>query len=278
MAWSQETVIKGRFIDHKQQPISSVKIQILPLNNTVYSNKAGDFTLEISAITSSSLTLVISHVDFESLHIPVEMKEGIITIGEWRLSPVVEVIDELAVVDFDQNPSAFLEESSPRYGGQLRSRRTVFLEALSFQFSSAFFSARGLARKQQLLRINGIPMQNFDNGNASWSHWGGLNDITNRSQTVQYGLVPFGDYLGGVLGGVEIFIRPSSFRKGSKFSQAFSNRTYRFRSMFSTHTGRLKNGWALSALTSFRKGDRGYVEGTSYQAFSGFISAEKVWS
>ena len=47
MAWSQETVIKGRFIDHKQQPISSVKIQLLPLNNTVYSNKAGEFTLHL---------------------------------------------------------------------------------------------------------------------------------------------------------------------------------------------------------------------------------------
>ena len=278
MAWSQETIIKGRFVDHNQQPIPSVKIQIEPLNTSVYSNQSVDFTLAISAITSSNLTLMISHADFESLHIPIAMKEGIIPIGEWRLSPVVEVINELPVVDFDQNPSAFLEESSPRYGGQLRSRRTVFLEALSFQFSSAFFSARGLARKQQLLRINGVPMQNFDNGNASWSHWGGLNDITNRSQTVQYGLAPFGDYLGGVLGGVEIFIRPSSFRKGSKFSQAFSNRTYRYRSMFSTHTGRLKNGWALSALTSFRKGYRGYVKGTNYQAFSGFISAEKVWS
>ena len=124
---------------------------------------------------------------------------------------MVEVINELPVVDFDHNPSAFLEESSPRYGGQLRSRRTVFLEALSFQFSSAFFSARGLARKHQLLRINGIPMQNFDTGNASWSHWGGLNDITNRSQTVQFGLVPFGDYLGGILGGSRDFYSPFFF-------------------------------------------------------------------
>lgn len=278
MAWSQDTVIKGRFVDHNLQPIPRVKVQIISLNTVVYSDQEGDFTLEITAIVSSTLALMISHKDYESLHIPIAMREGVITIGEWRLSPVVEVINELPVVDFDQNSSVFLEESSPRYGGQLRSRRTVFLEALSFQFSSAFFSPRGLARKHQLLRINGIPMQNFDTGNASWSHWGGLNDITNRSQTVQFGLVPFGDYLGGILGGVEIFIRPSSFRKGSKFSQAFSNRTYRFRSMFSIHTGRLKNGWSLSALTSFRKGDSGYVEGTNYQAFSGLISVEKEWN
>jgi hypothetical protein len=278
IAWSQETVIKGRFVDHNQQPISRVKIEISPLNTAVYSDQEGDFTLAISAITSSTLALLVSHTDFETLQIPITIKEGIVSIGEWQLSPVVDIINELPIVDFENDPSSFLEESSPRFGGQLRSRRTVFLEALSFQFSSAFFSARGLARKHQLIRINGIPMQNFDNGNASWSHWGGLNDMTNRSQTVQFGLAPLGDYFGGILGGVEIFIRPSSFRKGSKFSQAFSNRTYRYRSMFSTHTGRLKSDWSLSALASFRKGDSGYVEGTSYQAISGLFSVEKIWN
>ena len=278
LAWSQETLIKGRFVNNNQQPIARVKIEIVPLNTAVYSDHEGDFILSISANTSSTLTLSVNHTDFESLQIPIVIKEGIVSIGEWQLSPVVDLINELPIVDFDHNPSAFLEESSPRFGGQLRSRRTVFLEALSFQFSSAFFSARGLARKHQLIRINGIPMQNFDNGNASWSHWGGLNDITNRSQTVQFGLAPLGDYFGGILGGVEIFIRPSSFRKGSKFSQAFSNRTYRFRSMFSSHTGRLKNDWSLSALASFRKGNSGYVEGTGYQSLSGLLSVEKVWN
>lgn len=278
IGWSQETIIKGRFIDQKLQPISSVRIQIEPLNTEVYSNGKGDFTIEISSITTSTLDLNVSHKDFESLHIPIAMKGGIISLGEWQLSPLNDVINEHPVVDFDNNPATFLEESSPRYGGQLRSRRTVFLEALSFQFSSAFFSARGLARKHQSLRINGVPMQDFDTGNASWSHWGGLNDITNRSQTVQFGLAPFGDYFGGILGGVEIFIRPSSFRKGSKFSQAFSNRTYRYRSMLSHHTGSLKSGWALSALTSFRKGESGFIEGTNYQAISGLVSVEKTWN
>lgn len=139
IAWSQETVIKGRFVDHNQQPISRVKIEISPLNTAVYSDQEGDFTLAISAITSSTLALLVSHTDFESLQIPITIKEGIVSIGEWQLSPVVDIINELPIVDFENDPSSFLEESSPRFGGQLRSRRTVFLEALSFQFSSAFF-------------------------------------------------------------------------------------------------------------------------------------------
>ena len=88
---------------------------------------------------------MISHADFESLHIPIAMKEGIITIGEWRLSPVVEVINELLVVDFDQT-SAFLEESSLVMGVNYVQEEPFFRQ--SFQFSMPFF-CEGLARKQQ---------------------------------------------------------------------------------------------------------------------------------
>ncbi len=277
VCWSQNTTVTGHFFDQKRQPIANVKVSNIPANVTVYSDSKGYFSIQFSAAVSSTILLIVSHPEFNTLRIPVEGKERIISLGEWLLTPSQAILSELPIVDFEENAAAFLEESSPRYGGQLRSRRTVFLETLSFQFSSAFFSARGLSRKHQPLRINGIPMQNFDTGNASWSHWGGLNDITNRSQTVQFGLSPFGNYFGGLLGGTEIFIRPSSFRKGSKFSQAFSNRTYRLRSMFSTHSGRLKNGWAYSGLVSFRYGSKGFVHGTKYQSYSGLFSIEKTW-
>ncbi len=278
VCWSQNITVKGRFVDQKAQPIARVRVANQSTETVVHSNAEGYFSLQFSATPSVTFVLLATHKDYTSLRIPLEANEGFIALGEWRLSPKRNILEELPVVDFDNNPSAFLEESSPRYGGQLRSRRTVFLEALSFQFSSAFFAARGLARKHQPLRFNGIPMQNFDTGNTSWSHWGGLNDITNRSQTVQYGLSPFGNYFGGLLGSTTLFIRPTQFRKGSKFSQAFSNRTYRLRSMFSFHSGTLKKGWAFSALSAFRHGFSGFVEGTNYTAYSGLVSLEKTWN
>ena len=36
MAWSQDTVIKGRFVDHNQQPIPRVKVQIISLNTVQF--------------------------------------------------------------------------------------------------------------------------------------------------------------------------------------------------------------------------------------------------
>ena len=193
---SQNTTVTGRFLDQKRQPIANVMVRNEPADITVYSDNKGYFSLQFSTDVTATINLIVSHPDFNSLRIPVEGKERIISLGEWLLTPSQATLSELPIVDFEENSSTFLEESTPRYGGQLRSRRTVFLEALSFQFSSAFFSARGLARKHQPVRINGIPMQNLDTGNASWSHWGGLNDITNRSQTVQFGLSPFGNYFG----------------------------------------------------------------------------------
>ena len=40
-------------------------------------------------------------------------------------------------------------------------------------------------------------MEDLDRGAAPWSHWGGLNDLMNRSQLVDYGLASRGDNFRG---------------------------------------------------------------------------------
>lgn len=276
VSWAQTTTISGLCLDEKERPLSEVAILFEDQSLQQFSNDKGVFSIQLPTELAKGI-LLLSKPGYQTLKIPIHFNTDVLDIGKWILKEVFLVEEELPIVDLGQQSASFLDEPTNQYGGNLQSRRTVFLAATSFQFSSSFFSARGLNRRHQVLRINGIPMNEFDNGTAAWSQWGGLNDITNRSQLVQHGLSPFGDYFGGVLGSVEMDIRPSNFRQGFKLSQAFSNSSYRIRSMLSYHTSVSKKGWAFSGLVSFRKGNNGFHEGTSYRSYAALVSLEKQW-
>jgi hypothetical protein len=154
----------------------------------------------------------------------------------------------------------------------------VFLNTVAFQFRPTFFRLRGLDPLYQEVQLNGIPMHSFFKGSPQWNQWGGLNDFTNRAQQLTIGASPQIQGRGGFLSTSQINLQPSSFRSGSKISQAFSNSSYRFRTQFSFVQRPIENKWGYGLLISRRWGKRGYVEGTSFQAFSGALLLEKNWT
>ena len=272
-AQAQSVTVHGQLVDQTKRPISRALIEHQVSKSKTYSKATGNFILYIST-QDSTVELFISKKGYKTIRLPLQ-KDGVnIDLGQWVLQEEDQPTSQpLEVVDFDEINSVTLNDAVGG-GGILQSRRTVFLEAVSFQFSSAFFSQRGMHRKHQPVYINGLKMEDLDRGVAPWSHWGGLNDIMNRGQLVDYGLASRGDHFGGLLGSIAFDLRPSNFRKGLKFSQAFSNRTYRLRSMLSFHRP-LGKSWAISGLTSFRHGRQGFQQGTPYTALGGFIALEK---
>ena len=196
VSWAQTTTLSGLCLDENERPLSEVTIQFQGHSVQQLSNEKGFFSIQLSTKLSEGV-LLLSKSGYQTIAIPVHLDAAILDIGKWVLKKVFLEDEELPIVDLGEQSASFLDESTNQFGGNLQSRRTVFLEATSFQFSSSFFSPRGLNRRHQLVRINGIPMNEFDNGIAPWSQWGGLNDITNRSQLVQHGISPFGNYFGG---------------------------------------------------------------------------------
>ncbi len=105
-------------------------------------------------------------------------------------------------------------------------------------------------------------------------HGGGLNDAL-RNKVVRTGITdsPYG--FGSVGGLTNIITRASSYSRGLKASYAITNRTYTNRVMAIASTGLMKNGWAVVVSGSRRWAKEGYVEGTSYNAYSYFLAVEK---
>jgi hypothetical protein len=158
----------------------------------------------------------------------------------------------------------------------LSSSQDAFANA-SYHFNAMRFKARGYDYTYAQTFLNGLPMNDINNGNSPWSLWGGLNDAT-RNQESTVGIDPT-TYSSGALGGTtNILARASQVRQGFRLSYALTNNSYNNRVM-ATYATDLGRGWyvALSASTRLSDGEgrMNWVTGTFYEGYSYFLSVEK---
>ena len=158
--------------------------------------------------------------------------------------------------------------------GLLQSSRDIFVSTAGYTFGQTRFKIRGYDTDNSIVMINGVQMNDMETGRAYWSSWGGLNDAT-RNKVINAGISDSKYSFGGVGGTTNMITRASRFKKGVKFTYSSTNRSYRNRLMFLSSTGLMKNGWAFTLSGSRRWAQEGYVEGTFYDAWSYFLSAEK---
>lgn len=199
-----------------------------------------------------------------------------------RDSSLLMVVPDTSTIDQDIRAGSFTvgasdldaEITGQDVSGILRSSRDVFDATAGYNFGAARFRVRGLGGEFNPVSINGIVMNDLENGYASWSLWGGLNDVTRWAESrTGVSASPYG--FGSIGRWSNIDLRASNLRKGTRLSYASANRTYRNRAMATYNTGLMANGWAFSLSGSLRWSDEGYVPGTFYNAGAYFLSAEK---
>ena len=166
------------------------------------------------------------------------------------------------------------ELNSQEVSGVLQSSRDPFNAIAGFTFGQARFRIRGFDGENTLVSMNGVLVNDLESGFASFTNWGGLNDVTRWFET-RTGVTSSRYNFGGVNGYSEIGVRASELRRGTRFSYALTNRAYSHRIMLTHNTGMMANGWAFSISGSRRWAEEGYVPGTFYDAGAYFLSAEK---
>jgi hypothetical protein len=168
-------------------------------------------------------------------------------------------------------------EQAQEISGLLQSSDDIFVSTAGYVFGQTRFKIRGLDSEYTNVMINGISLNDRETGSAYWSSWGGLNDAT-RNKEIGNGISVSDIGFGGVGGTTNIMARASTFSKQTKLTYSLTNRNYRNRLMFLYATGMMENGWALTVSGSRRWAKEGYVEGTYYDAWSYFVSAEKKFN
>jgi hypothetical protein len=158
----------------------------------------------------------------------------------------------------------------------ISSSRNVYASEVGYRFSPARFKYRAFGSKYNDMYINGNPVNDVERGEFRYSFVGGLNNQTRSQENT----LPFEDSNFGVsgMGGAGNYnFRPSSFATGQRASLAGANRNYSLRAMYTYNTGVREDGWAFTGSLTYRWGNGlGFVEGTSYNALSYFLGAEKI--
>ena len=205
--------------------------------------------------------------------VKVKRDTTIVAVPDTTLDEVKDnALDNIPVVSLDENDNQ--DGSAQNISSQMNSGRNPFTNAASFNFSAVRFRIRGYDADLFTTYMNGVPMENLDNGFTPYGLWGGLNDVlrnrqsTNGLQAAKYGASDLG-------GSTFLDTRAFRQRKQTTINYAISNRNYSNRFFITHSTGFNKKGWAFSFSGSRRWADEGFTDGTYYNGWSFYAGVDK---
>ena len=183
--------------------------------------------------------------------------------------------NDIPIVSLDDNDGQ--DGSAQNISGQITAGKNPFLDAANFHFSAVRYRIRGYDADLSSTYMNGVPMENLDNGYTPYGLWGGLNDVLRSRENVA-GMQPVKFGLGGIGGSFNIDTRAFKQYKQTKISYSLSNRTYTNRIMFTKATGFNKKGYAFAFSASRRWADEGFSDGTYYDAGAFYVGVDKKFN
>jgi len=152
--------------------------------------------------------------------------------------PTKKLDEELAAQDLpmilNSTPGAYATQSG---GGDGDARITI----------------RGFNQRNVAVMLDGIPVNDMENGWVFWSNWFGL-DLVTKTMQVQRGLGASKLAIPSVGGTINILTKGIESKKAVKIRQEVGNNGY-LRTTVGLTSGRLKNGWGISAAGSYKQGD-----------------------
>ena len=258
------------------EPLANVAIDLVRPDSSYVSTKTnedGSFTVDLS---EGDYAIRFEYNGYKYMLGPYKVDQRLVSLG--GIPYTSKQADEFRM-NQENIPTISGETDLKDEGGQnvssaLNASRDPFLATASFIFSNARFKIRGYENENFTTFMNGIPVNDLEDGGTVWNQWGGLNNVMyNRENSV--GLQPTTFTFGGVGGAYALDSRASKQRKQLQVSYAAANRNYRHRLMATYSTGMLKKGWAVTLSASRRWAEEGYVAGTFYDAYAYFVSVDK---
>ncbi len=241
-------------------------------NFTLHLNK-GKYTLQVSFIGYSTVLKEIKVAEVP-LQLTFDMKSAVEISG-------VEVIADYAKAR--ETPVAFttilparIEE---RLSGQdipllLNKTPGVYATSQGGGDGDARITIRGFNQRFVAVMLDGIPVNDMENGWVYWSNWFGLDAVT-RDIQVQRGLGRSKLALPSVGGTMNIITKGIENKRQLSLEQSIDG-DGKLTTNLGFTSGRLKHGWALTLAGAYKKGN-GWVEQTNVTAYFLYVKVDKMW-
>ncbi len=281
--YGQGTVV-GTIVDAAENnPLAGASIDLQNTTTGTISDFEGHFTLE--NIPNGKQTLVFSFIGYEPKKIEVNVQNNLVDIDTIRLMPSqigLSEVDVIASIAKDRETPVAVSKLSHDYivshvGNTefpelLESTPSVYVTKQGGGYGDARINVRGFDQRNTAVLINGIPVNDMENGWVYWSNWAGLADVTRMIQ-VQRGLGASNLAIPSVGGTINIITNTTDQKKGGVATVSIGNDGYK-KVGLTLSTGRTANDWAFTFSGSRTTGN-GYIEGTYIDAWSYFASISK---
>lgn len=131
-------------------------------------------------------------------------------------------------------------------------------------------NVRGFNQRNVAVMINGVPINDMENGWVYWSNWDGVADATSSIQ-MQRGLSAVNLATPSIGGTMNIITDPAALEKGGKFRQELGNDGF-LKTTLTYHSGLINDKLALGATIVRKTGD-GVIDKTWTDAWAYYFGA-----
>lgn len=276
-----QTKITGKVVDQTNDPLPSASIVVKGTTNGTSTDFDGNFTITASA---NSGVLVISFVGYETKEVSFSATNN--NLGSILLTEDSSVLDEIVVTA----TSFAIDRKTPvavstiraadierKLGTQefpeiLKSTPGVYATKTGGGYGDARINLRGFSSQNVAVMINGVPVNDMENGAVYWSNWAGLSDVTSAMQ-VQRGLGASKVAVPSIGGTINIISKSTDARKGGNIKMSTGNDGYQKYGM-TLSTGMMDNGFAVTVSAAKISGE-GYVNGLQFSGVNYFLNISK---
>lgn len=280
--FAQQTVT-GTVVDEStSEPIIGGAVVVKGTTTGTVTDIDGKFSIKL---TNEQKDLQISYLGYVTKDVVVESTASKTDLGTITLSPDVKALEDVTItssvaisrktpVAMSSLTGAFIEEKlgTQEFPEVLKSTPGVYADKQGGSYGDSEIYMRGFDNTNIAMVINGVPMNEMENGTVYWSNWAGLSDVT-RSMQTQRGLGASKVSAPSVGGTINIITNGIDAEKGGFISYAMGNDDMN-KIMMKISTGMSERGWALTILGSRHWGN-GYVQGTDFNAYNWFFNLSK---
>ena len=282
MTLSAQT-ITGTVIDEEfKEPLLGANVLIKGTTHGVSTDDKGKFTLKT---TQKKGILEVSFIGFKTKEVPFTITKDkvvlqislsadaeeltgititgntLLDVAKERKTPVAvstihaaEIVNKLGNQEFPEllkkTPSVYATKSGGGYG-------------------DSKINIRGFGNENIAVMINGMPINDMENGRVYWSNWAGVSDVTSAMQ-VQRGLGASKLAIASVGGTINIVTRAADMPEGGVASATLANDGF-YKGLAAYNTGKQENGFSASVLLS-RTAGATYVDSSQFESYNYFLA------
>lgn len=278
---AQKTTVSGKVIDNvTKQPVPGAKIT---LTNELRAKSDFDGNYEINDVPYGKYAMVVTMLSFDTTTYEINVdRDGFsfdILLGGSQELEEVEVIANIAIDR--KTPVAVTtlgkKEITEELGSQdlpmiLNSKPGVHATQQGGGDGDARITIRGFDQRNVGVMIDGVPVNDMENGWVYWSNWFGLDAITGQIQ-VQRGLGATKLAMPSVGGTMNIITQNTGGKREIKLRQEYGSGNF-LRTSVAYKSGTLKNGWGILFSGSYKQG-AGWVDGLNTQGGFYYLKIQK---